>query len=179
MKFKFHHLFSVAAILSVALLIGSCGHKSSKEEILSFKLEADSASMPQAVRLTSTYTPAQIAGIVVDWLKTADRSDGNFARLLSRDIMYQYISTGKGDDAEAYTVAVDSIKNTLPLKEQIKLFTVSATPVQLGRMVASDPEKDTLVPLIESEYAGDSLALAQFRNALASESAAQAMPKDK
>lgn len=171
MKFNFSNLFPLFSVALIATTLGSCGHSNKTAETPEFKLEADSASMPQAVALTARYTPTEIASIVVDWLKTADRQDGNFARLLSRDIMYQYISSGKGDDAEAYTVAVDSIKNTLPVGQQIKLFTVSATPVQLGRMVASDPDRDKLVPLIESEYSGDSLALEQFRSALASESA--------
>lgn len=166
---KFKYIISSAAIAMIALLTVNCSHKAATDTTIDFKLNADSASMPQAEKLVSLYTPSQIAGVVVDWLKTADRQDGNFARLLSRDIMSKYLSMNKSDDAEAYTVAIDSIKNTLPLNEQIKLFTVSATPVQLGRMVAEDPERDNLVPLIENEYAGDSIALAQFRESLSTE----------
>lgn len=41
-------------------------------------------------------------------------------------------------------------------------------------MVATDPDREELVPMIETEYSDDSLALEQFRGALASESALRA-----
>lgn len=149
--------------------MASCsGSASSDAEPI--KLYPDSASMPQAEALVGTLTPSQAAQSVISWMTEAPRSEGAFARRLSRDIMYCYISTGRGDDAEAFSVALDSIKNTLSVEQQVHLFTVSASPLQLGRMLASDPERDTFTPLIEKEYSGDSLSLAAFHEGLESES---------
>lgn len=149
--------------------MASCGGSASTDAE-PVKLYPDSASLPQAEAIVKSLTPSLAAQSVISWMTEASLNDGAFARRLSRDIMYCYISTGRGDDAEAFSVALDSIKNTLSIEQQVHLFTVSASPLQLGRMLVSDPERDTFTPLFEREYSGDSLSLAAFREGLASES---------
>ena len=161
-------LLLIAASFAGSLMISCSGSASSDAEPM--KLYSDSASMPQAEALTGKLSPSLAAQSVISWLMQASQNDGTFARRISRDIMYCYISTGRGDDAEAFSIALDSIKNTLSVEQQAHLFAVSAAPMQLGRMLAADPERDALVPLIEREYSSDSLSLAAFREGLNSES---------
>ncbi|MDE6324928.1 MAG: hypothetical protein K2M02_02030 [Duncaniella sp.] len=157
MKFKATLL---GAILVSAPII-ACGNDGVRG---AYVICVDSLPGNQARDMALRLGPAESARVLVDWLVTADRADRVYASELARELSSIFSCDTSGRELEIFSTAIDEAKDSLPPASQAKVFTVAATPSRLGYMLRDDDAAAILVPLIEKEYAADSIALAQFRN---------------
>lgn len=121
----------------------------------------------QAVDLTASGSPAQVASSLVDWLAEATPADNAFARELTREIISVYDSTDNYASRH-FAFALDSIKSTLSTDRLARVYIVAMRPAHLGRTLRFDAEEATsdLIEKIREAYADDSVALQSFNQAL-------------
>lgn len=155
MKFKATLLGAILVSAPIA-----CGNDGDREAYI---ICVDSLPGNQARDMALKLGPDGSAHVLVDWLVNADRVDRVYASDLARELSAIFSCDTSGHELEIFSTAIEEAKDSLPPASQAKIFTIVATPSRLGRMLRDDASAAHLVPLIEREYAADSIALAQFR----------------
>jgi len=118
---------------------------------------------PQEAARLAENSPTEAAEALVGWLKKADASDRDYARLLTRELMSIYDSDSLGR-ALRFVRSLDSIKATLSPEDIAHIYVVSAKPWRLGAMMRDDGADQALVKAVEEEYAADAESLEAFRH---------------
>ena len=118
---------------------------------------------PQEAARLAESSPTAAAEALIGWLKKADASDRDYARLLTRELMSIYDSDSLGR-ALRFVRSLDSIKATLSPEDLAHIYVVSAKPWRLGAMMRDDGADQALVKAVEEEYAADAEALEAFRH---------------
>lgn len=161
---KFYLMKFKATLLGVILVsapITACGNGGDQGAYI---ICVDSLPGNQARDMALRLGPAESARALVDWLVTADRADRVYASELARELSSIFSCDTSGREMEMFSTAIEAAKDSLPPSSQAKILTVAAAPSRLGYMLRGDSAASELVPLIEKEYATDSVALSQFRN---------------
>lgn len=148
-----------------ALLIGiSCcsdGHSAAERSFLN----PDSAVEPQAVEIARANNPTQAADKLIGWISETDISNRDFVISVSEAIALAYLGDSVSENYHLFIQELEEAKDALPAEKQAHLFVVIATPEKLGYLLRDDAQASVLVPLIEKEYASDSVSLSIFRKA--------------
>ncbi len=118
---------------------------------------------PQEAARLAESSPTAAAEALIGWLKKADASDRDYARLLTRELMSIYDSDSLGR-ALRFVRSLDSIKATLSPEDLAHIYVVSAKPWRLGAMMRDDGADQALVKAVEEEYAADAESLEAFRH---------------
>lgn len=130
----------------------------------SHQIDSTSSPISQALELTDSYTPTETAESIVRWMTTASVDDREFARSLTKAVLSIYDSIDSNSGRE-FIYAIDSIKETLPVRKLAKAYTVACTPWRLGVILRENGASENLVKDVEEEYSTDSISLEYFREA--------------
>ena len=118
---------------------------------------------PQEAARLAECGPTEAAEALIGWLKKANASDRDYARLFTRELMSIYDSDSLGR-ALRFVRSLDSIKSTLPPGELAHVYVVSTRPWRLGAIMKADGADQGLVKAVEEEYAADAESLEAFRH---------------
>lgn len=144
----------LSTIILISYLLTGC---SSAPEI------DPSRPAPQEAARLAESSPTEAAEALIGWLKKADASDRDYARLLTRELMSIYDSDSLGR-ALRFVRSLDSIKATLSPEDLAHIYVMSAKPWRLGAMMRDDGADQALVKAVEEEYAADAESLEAFRH---------------
>lgn len=118
---------------------------------------------PQEAARLAESSPTEAAEALIGWMKKANASDRDYARLLTRELMSIYDSDSLGR-ALRFVRSLDSIKAALSPEDLAHIYVVSAKPWRLGAMMRDDGADQALVKAVEEEYAADTESLEAFRH---------------
>ena len=127
----------------------------------------DSSAIMYETMIASMVFPQVAAKIVITDMLNMPLSESNQKLVKSRvnNIISTYSKIGRCKNVPVFKNSIDSCFSTLSVNEQAKLYTLSTSPSQLGKIIKSESNNKALIEAIKLQYSNQS-DIVSFQNAL-------------
>ena len=127
----------------------------------------DSSAIMYETMIASMVSPQVAAEIVITDMLDMPLSASNQKFIKSRvnNIISTYSKIGHCKNVPIFKNSIDSCFSVLSVNEQAKLYTLSTSPSQLGKIIKSESNNEALIEAIKLQYSNQS-DIVSFQNAL-------------